>query len=273
MDHLTFMGQGISPPSSLYIGRDDRLFLRVHNSLAGVDVQLRARLLLHGQGVSPQLFHLLPTSDRLVNLSFFDLAEGFLLDVTLFAALAAPRRGQTFCQAGIGRGPAADFHPVALLISDYLTDPHALGWPGGILRSSVEGPGLLRSITGTDPAAGAEISETVPTNARWRLFSFRATLVTSGAAATRTAHIELDDGVNPYGRFGPNFDQGAGATFRYNAAALGFGFLGSANEVTIGVPVTTPLFQGHRLRTFVSNLQAGDNWSAPQFLVEEWIED
>ncbi len=260
-------------PTPLYIGRDDRLFLRVHNSLAGIDVQLRARLLLPDGQVSPQLFHVLPSSDRLVNLAFFDLAAGFLLDVTLFAALAAPRRGQTFCQAGIGRGPAGDFHPVALLISDYLTDPHALGWPGGILRSSVEGPGLLRSITGTNPAAGAEISETVPTNARWRFNSLRANLVTDATGAARAVFLLLDDGATPYFEGIPSNTQAVSSSIIYTMGPVLTGTFIATSRLYIGAPEAPLLFQGHRIRTSTVTLAAGDDWGAPQMLVEEWIED
>ena len=32
------------------------------------------------------------------------------------------------------------------------------------------------------------------------------------------------------------------------------------------------LLAGHRIRTSTSSLQAGDDWGAPQLLVEEWLE-
>ncbi len=128
----------------------------------------------------------------------------------------------------------------------------------------------VRSITGTDPAANVEISETVPTNARWRLRALRASLTTDANVASRVAHLQFDDGTNLYYVAQGSQNQAAGATYPYN-----FG-LGGANKVFVTVAndqVTLPdlvLTAGHKITTSTANRQVGDNWTAPQYIVQEW---
>jgi hypothetical protein len=90
-----------------------------------------------------------------------------------------------------------------VLLQGYVTDTSRLSFPGSPIRSSIEGPGVLRSITGTNPAANAEISETVPTNARWRVHAIRFTLVTDANVANREVALTLDDGAAVFARSPP----------------------------------------------------------------------
>src|SRR3989304_2595527 len=53
--------------------------------------------------------------------------------------------------------------------------------------------GLLVTRSGADPAAGAEVADTVPANARWRLWSVEAVLITSSDAANRNTALFIDD--------------------------------------------------------------------------------
>jgi hypothetical protein len=89
-----------------------------------------------------------------------------------------------------------------------------LAFPGVPIASPLDGGGALRSIAGTTPGAGAEISETVPTGARWELLAFQATFVTSAAAANRVPQLTLDDGTTVYFRLGAALNQAASLTQR-----------------------------------------------------------
>lgn len=133
--------------------------------------------------------------------------------------------------------------------------------------------GFVRSVLGTDPAAGAEVSETVPTNARWKLHSIIASLVTDGTVANRNVNWIIDDGTTTLYTSNDNTNHAATTTASH---------ILSENQTrgTIGTiynspmnPVGLVLFQGWRIRTSTTNLQAGDNWAAPQIFVEEWIEE
>lgn len=270
---IGFATVGVQPPAQHYLSPDDHLFLRVWNSAAGVTVALRYRYLEPRKGVLAGTILLTPSTDRVANFQRIPLAEGFLLSLTLAVSAGTPKRGQTFCQVGIVRGGELANEPAAVLISDYLADTVLLAWPGGLLRSSVEGPGFLRSITGTDPAVGAEISETVPTNARWRLLSLAARLVTAVAAANRNPTLALDDGANVYQRTGvPTFQTASQTVDHFFGAGAGQGTL-AAVFFWYTTPVEIYMAAGHRLRSITNLIQAADDWGAPQYLVEEWIEE
>jgi hypothetical protein len=116
------------------------------------------------------------------------------------------------------RGPGAVGGVTATLLQGPVSSLQRIAWPGSLLLSSLDVAGILRSITGTDPAAGAEISETVPTGARWRLRALAATLVTSATVANRTVSLRVDDGTTGYFGTDAAGTQPASNTIRYNAA-------------------------------------------------------
>lgn len=270
---IGFATVGVQPPAQHYLSPDDHLFLRVWNSAAGVSVSLRYRYLQPRFGVLAGTITLTPSTDRTANFQRVPLAEGFLLSLTLATAAGTPKRGQTFCQVGIVRGGELANEPAAVLISDYLADTVLLAWPGGMLRSSTEGPGFLRSITGTNPAAGAEFSETVPTNARWLLRAVSAVLVNSATVIGRSPSLVVDDGANIYARLQVDILQTASQTVRHtwvNGAGFTTALGGAASVSVLGQLYPTA---GHRLRSLTNLLQAGDDWGAPQLFVEEWIEE
>lgn len=136
--------------------------------------------------------------------------------------------------------------------------------------SSAEGPGLLRSITGTTPAAGAEISETVPTGARWELHSFGAQLVTSGTVANRLPMFIVDDGTTAFFRRSATSNHAASATDQYTFAPTPDSATANNNLQNVASPVGLRLASGYRIRTSTGSIQVGDQWSAVQYLVREW---
>lgn len=161
---------------------------------------------------------------------------------------------------------------LALLAQGYVSDSENLSFPNGPIKGSLEGPGLMRSITGTDPAAGINVSETVPTGARWRLHTLHAVLVTDATVSNRTSFISISDGTNLVGVHGALQAQAASNTFRYSLSPTLAKGDNSAGYITIGFPPFLLLPAGYIIATITANLQAGDNWGAPQMLVEEWIQ-
>ena len=161
---------------------------------------------------------------------------------------------------------------VALLIAGYIGDTEPLAWPNGVIRGSNEGRGLIRSITGTNPAAGAEISETVPTGAVWRFIGIQATLVTEAGVASRFPHIRFDDGTTVHSEQGTQNVQSASQTLDYSAITGSWGGQNIGSKQTWPIGDGILMGAGHRVRTNTINILAGDNWGAPQLLVEEWIQ-
>lgn len=131
--------------------------------------------------------------------------------------------------------------------------------------------GRIRSITGTDPAANTEISETVPARRRWIIRTLRFQLVTDANPANRYITILIDDGANFLLTFNISQVQSASKTYTYSFANINVGETFVNPELFHPFPHLI-LSAGCRLRTFTSGLQVGDNYSAPQLLVEEWID-
>lgn len=189
--------------------------------------------------------------------------NGWVFDAVVSAQSTAGRRGQTFIQLSVGpfaggvlgRGYLYTLHDVC---QDEFTEPG----PGG-------GEGFIRTITGTNPAAGAEVLETVPTNAVWKIHAIRIRVV-AGAAAF-DGFLDIRDGADLILWTGPRMVVGIAATdnFAYN---LGEG--SSAREWTDGETAGTSLPdmllpEGYDFTT--RGITADDDYAAPQFQVEEWL--
>ena len=209
------------------------------------------------------------TADRSVKGETFRVPD--VPTAVMVEVMATPvRRGECYASVFLGFAGVSWMH----IGCGYLHDGGVLAWPPGKFESSVEGPGLLRSITGTDPAAGVEISETVPTNARWKLRGICYSLVTSTTVGTRRTGIVIDDGTNIIERMWCQDQQAENLTRSYffasrtppTPASVGSEFYGS-------LPIDCILFQGWRVRTLTADFQAGDNYGAPQLYVEEWLEE
>jgi len=259
--------------SDAYVSPDTRLVVRSWNSLSGLVLTVVGRLLDADGKLSTFEFGHTPNTDRSKAESTYTLTTGRLIDVAVTPKSGAPYRGHCYVTLGLARRTAPTTEYYQDLAKGYVTAAGGLIWPGGPYLDSVEGPGLLRSATGTDPAAGAEISEAVPTNARWRLRLLQAVLVTSVAVADRRADFLVDDGASTLFYLLTATTQAASLSYTYQLAEYGYIPAVVGGYVYYSFPFFGPLLQGWRIRSATTNLQAGDNWSAPQMEVEEWIEE
>ena len=207
------------------------------------------------------------SSDRSLVSSVIDITDVPIF-LTAKASVAGVKRGELYVKVFL----RVDGVIVALLMAGYVHDTSNIAYPNGKIESSIEGPGLIRSITGTNPAAGVEISETVPTGAKWRLLALRVRFIPSADVATRSPMLQFDDGTAVFFLADPSQTVTASQDFGW-----GFG-LGTERLIPTndskqwGVPTEIFLLAGYRFKTNTSSIQAADNWGAPQYLVEEWIE-
>lgn len=258
---------------AVYVVQDATIRLTVYNSAAGVRLALEGRLLDIDGNVDVINQEFAPTTDRVASREFASIREGWVLAGHVRAIAGAPRVGQCYVRVELVRGRTGGIQPVSVLAQGYVTETSWLAWPGSELRDSTDGRGCIRSITGTDPAAGVEISETVPTNARWRLISFRALLATDGTVTNRSPFLMIDDGATICAAGPAASSQVASQSLNHTWAT--YGAAGATGSPLYGgfLPLDLVLPAGFRIRTQTTSLQAGDNWGAPQLLVEEWIED
>jgi len=271
-DWDTFQQVNRVATNAIYITKETRIRLSSWNSLAGVTLlRMICRMTLRNGDVVEVPFEHVPLATRAINTTTHRLGEGWLTSVEVFVETGTPRRGETYVRVQLFN--AKDSLQARDLIAHYVDSSYNPTWPDSPLESSVEGPGAIRSITGTDPAANTEISETVPANARWRPLSIRLTLVTDANPGTRQVHLIYDDGTTILLDQTASNTQITGLTRNYNSNRVGLAPIAADNEIYIPIPIEYILSAGFRIRTTTTTIQVGDNYGAPQLLVEEWIEE
>jgi len=127
--------------------------------------------------------------------------------------------------------------------------------------------GAITTLVGTDPAAGAEWSQTVPVGEEWDLIAVRFTLVTDPTAINRRAAVIIDDGAatgNIIMHIPAVTSQAASLTVGYNYAEFGENQGTVSNQLTESLPRLT-LPAGYRIRSLTDAIVPGDNLSAPVF--------
>lgn len=259
--------------SFFFDNSDDQLRLTTFGSVASVTLTIEGRHMNLDGNVEVLYETHTPNSDRTIATSFYHIGTGFLLNVHVRASAGSPRIGQVYAILEVVRTINTTVRPIALLYQGYVTDTMRFGWPNSPTRPSADGPGVVRSVTGTDPAAGAEFTETVPTNARWSLYSLAVVFVTSSAAAGREPRIVCDDGTTTFFQSDPPASQAASETWTW-VASVGVPRTSRVSTSQVwGFPSQMILMGASRVRSSTTAIQTGDNWAAPQMLLEEWIED
>lgn len=175
----------------------------------------------------------------------------------------------------VARASASTPVHVMTLASGEVTNTRALGLGAFTIASSVtaaatapyETPAVT---TGSDPAAGAEWSVTVPANTIWKVYAVRASLVTDATVASRQPAIIIDDGATTLYQVYSGLSCTASATFAISWAQLGASLGGVNTSLGAMAPFPLWLAAGYRIRSSTGSLQAGDNWGAPTVLYTTW---
>jgi hypothetical protein len=142
-------------------------------------------------------------------------------------------------------------------------------------RGDLVGTGRVRDVQarrfiGTDPAAGVEITETVPAGVAWEIRNILLSLVTNATVANRRPTLVIDDGTNDVAREAAIADQAASLTFKYDfAAAHGNASQQTTTHQALLLPELVCL-PGWRIRTVTSGLVAGDDYAAPVLQIIEY---
>jgi hypothetical protein len=258
-------------PQGVYVTDNDYLLVTSFASVA-------ASLSIGGRMVDPRGRAVpfgdrhVANTDRTAATSIVRLGEGWLQQVSVGIASGTPIYGQAYVRIDVARGDGNARTVLGTLVAGFVTSTVRLGWPGSLMHGPLERPGIVRSITGSDPAAGAEISETVPTGARWRLLAIRFVLVTDATVANRNPALLFDDGTNEYFAARGADNQTASLTVTYTGGQGLNREASVSSRAVIALPAGVVLLAGHRIRTSTAGIVAGDNYGAPQYLVEESLE-
>lgn len=185
--------------------------------------------------------------------------------------------GETFIAVNIfGPGSKVKAH----LFSGYFFPGHVPSYPVGQIEHPTEGKGRIRTVIGTNPAANTEVTETVPTNALWKLRSFSVVLVATGVA-NRNTNLIIDDGaVTARKRIYTDTTNQTDTQTRTHLWTRGNEAWDLASDSVTDTQTVLHkscldddiyLVAGDRIRTLTTNIAAADDYAAPIFEVEEWL--
>ena len=258
--------------SGKWLTEHARLRISVWNSVTPAAIIFFCYRMLESNGsVSDHQIQITPTTDRAVTESDIRTGVGYLLNCFFTTETLTVRRGAIYARAVMRNDK--DNNTIDYLCQGYVSSQSSPMWPDGNSEPSVGGQGLINTVIGTDPAAGVEISQTVPTNARWHVRGIQFTLVTAVAVATRRVVVVIDDGANEIFRFDSQSTQLASLTRNYKIADYKLQPADNGTFIYIAAPFDFELLQGYRIRTITENLQAADDYGAPVLAIEEWIEE
>jgi hypothetical protein len=258
------------PSQPIYFQRNDFIAFNFNTNATNIIVRINYRWLTPDGEIKEGEFDTAPFTTT--NFISFPLYEGWLLS---FAArvTTGPALGQwCFMQAFITRSVVVGAQsPIyALFWSGFVYQFTANGWPGLGAKEIGDGPGVIRVIPGTFPAAGNELQETVPSGRRWTLLSLRIVLTTSATVANRFPGFGFDDGSNVFFAVKSSVAQPAGQVIAYHIVPGAQFYNDTGGVILIPAPNLIPLKVGYHIRTFTGGLQAGDQYSQPFYEVLEW---
>jgi hypothetical protein len=153
--------------------------------------------------------------------------------------------------------------------------PHDLllfGYPSNFTPASPMYPlpparaGLV--FTGTNPAAGAEISETVPAGQRWKIKFISATLLTSAVVANRFPRLQFLRAGTMYARLPAGFVIPASSSMTALWANVGATNTISSTATIAVLPDLPPVEAGDVINTSTLVLDVADDWGAPVIYYE-----
>jgi hypothetical protein len=212
-----------------------------------------------------------PNSDRSPTTTLVTLGAGFLGNVMVRAAVGAPLRGQCFVVVEVVRGRLGAVQPLACLVQGYVSSTQRRGWPGWRSSRARTAAARIRSVLGTDPAAGVEVSETVPTGARWRSLGSACRSSRAPRSPTACRRSSSTTGPTCCSRRPPRRTSSRRpmpcSPRPRSARRHSFDPAG----INIALPPDLVLNAGSRIRTVTRLIDAGDNYGAPRLFVEEWI--
>lgn len=266
-------GRVIASPFQFYTTGEDNLRILSANSLTGVSLKLQGRFIDSKGTIGAAAWDHIPNSDRSLKSSVFPLGVGAVLNLTVFASAGTPQIGQTFVIVQLVRGLGAAAIVLGTLLQGYVTSSQGLGWPGSPIVGSLDGMPPMRQIVGTTPAAGGELTEVVPTGARWQMLTFNYPFTTSAVVGSRRSYVVISDGPVTRLQAQPAGVQGPSQGFRYlwssNMPSLYDSLNGFAQQP---FPADSIMLQGQTIRTGTTFIDPADQYGAPVYTVREWLE-
>jgi hypothetical protein len=265
-----FNPKDVPPAQLLYLQDNDFLAFTIFTNSSPITLQLTYRYLTPLGEIKQGTTQF--TTAGAINSFNLTLGECWLISFGLQRTSGGNQSVISFAQALIIRdqntGSGQNIYGV--IWQGFVQTSSGNGWPGTPAKELLDGPGNIRTIVGTTPAAGADISETVPNNRRWILLALNASLTTSAAVANRNVTAVFDDGANKFHHGSTFFAQVASSAFEYSFYPSLISVAAQDGVQPLAVIVPMPLRGGFRIKTATAAIQAADQWTAPIYSFLEW---
>lgn len=266
-------GRILPSPNQFYLTGEDSLRIVSVNAAAAVRVKVACRTAnVQGDTVAHSFTHV-PATDRSKRTEDFSIGEGSLLNVTVFASAGAPRIGETYVIVQLVRGADAAAVVLGTILAGCVTTTQAIGFPGSPILSSLDVGPVVRAVLGTQPVVQVDMFEVCPTGARWEVLRILSRFTASAVAGTRTVQLHFVQSGIYVARVGMVKDivinEVGDCLWAANLPSLAP--LGTTIRQQ-PIPTGMILNAGDYFLTATTGLQAGDQWTAPAFVVREWLE-
>jgi hypothetical protein len=260
----------VVPSQPIYVQRNDSLMFFYTTNGSNMNLRCNYRWLTPDGEIKEGEFDTAPFTGTAW--TFIPLYEGWLLSFAARITTGGAAAVWTFLQVKLVRnylvaGASLDS---AIIWQGFVPQNTSNGWPGTPSKEIGDGPGVIRSITGTLPAAGAEISEQVPLNRRWTLLSLYATLATAVAVANRQPVFKLTFLGSTLFLSPSYINQPASQTQAYVSASVFASAAPNVGGFALLLPLPLPIRNATTIQTLTTGIQAADQWTAPQYTVLEW---
>jgi hypothetical protein len=270
-----FVGAGariIASPFQ-FVGDADT-YLRVVSScsVAGVVLAVQGRRLDQAGNLMAITEVHTPASNRSIVVSEYQLGEGALLNLTVFATSGAPLVGQCYVMVQLLRSTGVTAIVLGTLLGGYVTRTQALGFPGSPVVSSTEGEPAIRQVSTSDPPAGAEQVIVVPTGARWEPQALFVPFVTSAVVANRVPVFQFFNGATVCEVWPLPFITAGTTALISLAAGVPHDAIVLPGRFNAAMPQGIRLFSGAQIFTITVNMDPGDNYGPMNVSVREWLE-
>jgi len=271
---LLRQGRVIPTAAQIAFTGEDQLVVTTFSSTTG-SLAVRGRFLDAASGKIIPFFQSTSVPAFIQNTLVVVPGIGYLLGLNLGQSfsggngLGAP----PFLQVAIARGSTINNVTTETFIAQgYGGIFTSLSWPGQNMVLAGDGAGWTNWHTGTAPAAGVEILETVPAFTEWRPKLLRFNLTTSAAAGNRTILLKWTQAVT--GRFvavATQFNQTPSTTVGYHWFIGALPIVGAFGSiVNAPLPDQLRLIDSDSFSTLTTGLDAADQYTAPQYETVEF---
>jgi hypothetical protein len=262
----------VAAPTEFYVSPEDVVQVTVWSSVANVAVVVAGRVLTATGAMVPFTETITVNADRAGHVTSIALPAGFLLAVTAMTADAGIQRGVCFVSIGIASGAPTSRVLTRLLLQDYVVSNTAVGWPGGQIKSSVEGPGRVYSdgtLCGTN---GLPLYLTVPDGVRWRVMGLAWTVNLAAGGGGRFPNLTFITSLQITYQVAARVAVPGGSSLDFSAAAASVLDGAAPDYVVLPIPSDLYMVAGDQVEFSLFGFAGGDLLCDVSWNVEEWIQ-